>query len=115
MSEEINAVINNLCERLGTTATTLIPELARLRIAESVVMIVFGLLLLAFGVWLFPRAWKYDHREDKDWIDDSMYAIIPILIIVVSVITLSTWSFNLAGWLASPTAKAVLEILDKLT
>ena len=115
MSEEINAVINNLCERLGTTATTLIPELARLRIAESVVMIVFGLLLLAFGVWLFPRAWKYDHREDKHWLDDSMYTIIPILIIVASVITLSSWSFNLAGWLASPTAKAVLEILDRLT
>lgn len=33
-SEEINAVIDNLCEKLGTTASKLLPEIAKMKTAN---------------------------------------------------------------------------------
>lgn len=47
MSEEVNKIIDNLCEKLGTSARLLIPELARMHIAEAVVTIVISVAVLA--------------------------------------------------------------------
>lgn len=114
MSEEVNAIIDNLCEKLGTSAKFLIPELARLRITESAVCLFIGLIILAIGLITLPKAWRYDHREDLgDW-DESYFVIIPSILIMVGAITVIVESVQLAGWIASPTAKAILEIVSML-
>lgn len=114
MSEEINAVIEKLCEKLGTSAQFLIPELAKLRIVNSAVMVVIGLCITVVGIYFLPKAWRYDHREDKDRFDDSFWVALPGSITFAGFVFLTTGIYNLAGWIASPTASAVLEIANML-
>jgi hypothetical protein len=114
MSDEINAVIEKLCEKLGTSAQFLIPELAKLKIVNSTVMVVIGLFMTVVGVYFLPEAWRYDHREDKDRFDDSMWVLAPGSVTLVGFVVLATGIYALAGWIVSPTASAVLEIVNML-
>lgn len=114
MSEEINAIIDNLCEKLGTSAKFLIPELARLRITEAVVMLVIFSFVLIVGLVTLPRAWRYDHREDAGFLEDSAWTILPAFLIFAGFIGVTAQAVSLAGWIASPTAKAILEIASML-
>lgn len=114
MSEEVNAIINNLCDRLGTSAKLLIPELAKLRVVESTVMLAIFLLVLVVGMYFLPKAWKYDHREEDGYqydCNDSVWFLFPAAITFVGAIGTMVYVFELAGWLASPTAKAIMEII----
>ena len=115
MSEEVNAIINNLCDRLGTSAKLLIPEIAKLRIVESVVMLAIFLVILIIGLYFLPKVWKYDHRIDEDGYqyscDDSVWFIVPSVITFVGFIGTTIHVFELVGWFASPTTKAILEII----
>ena len=113
MGEEVNAIIDNLCERLGTSAKFLIPELARLRITESVVCLFIALIILAVGLITLPKAWEYDHK-DRDFMYDSAWTIIPAILIFVGFVMFVINAVSFAGWIASPTAKAVLEIVSML-
>lgn len=46
--ENINEIIDNICLKLGTTAEFLIPEYAKMRIAESILsMVAFAALTFA--------------------------------------------------------------------
>ena len=114
MSKEINAVIEKLCEKLGTSAQFLIPELAKLRIVTYAIIVVIGLFMIVVGVYFLPKAWRYDHREDKSDFDDSFWVAVPGAITIVGFIFLTTGIYSLAGWIASPTASAVLEIVSML-
>lgn len=114
MSEEINAIVNNLCDKLGTSAKLLIPELARLRVVESVTLLIIFFVILVIGLYFLPKAWKYDHREKKRWYDDSFFTAVPACIIFIGVIGIIPSLFSLVGWLTSPTAKAVLEIIGAM-
>ena len=48
MSSEINMIIDNLCQKLGTSATFLIPELAKRAIAENIVCLLTILAVIFF-------------------------------------------------------------------
>lgn len=109
MSKEINEIINNLCEKLGTSAKYLIPEMAKLNIAQDVFMIVFTAIMLAFCVVMTVKAWKYDHRDEHDF-EDSCFTLIPAGIGVLMFVIFFVRLYNLIGWLASPTAMAIKEI-----
>ena len=111
MSEEINIIVNNLCDKLGTSVKLLIPELTRLRIVESVTLLVIFLIFLIVGLYFLPRVWKYDHRERNIYQDDSMWFLFPSSIIIIGIFGTISSLFSLVGWLTSPTAKAVLEIM----
>ena len=109
MSEEINAVIDKLCEKLGTTAQCLIPEMAKLGIAEAIVGIIFSAVILVVGIRLVPKTLKRDDRECSSW------SIVLAVIMVADVVMLWCSVLDLAGWITSPTAKAVKEIINTVT
>lgn len=109
MSEEINAVIDKLCEKLGTTAQCLIPEMAKMGIAEAIVGIIFSVIILAVLIYLFPKTLKRDDRECSSW------SIVLSVIMVADVIILWCSVCDLTGWITSPTAKAVKEIINTVT
>lgn len=66
MSKEINEIINNLCDKLGTSAKFLIPEMAKLNIAQDVFMVIFTAIMLAICAVMTVKAWKYDHSDGRD-------------------------------------------------
>lgn len=103
MSEEINAIINNMCDRLGTSAKLLIPELARLMIAEAVTMLVVSLLMVIVGIICIRKSFKTAFADALTFIGMGV-SIIGFILTVGGIC-------SLVGWLASPTAKAILEII----
>ena len=111
MSTEINAVINNLCNKLGTSAKLLIPELVRMHIAQGIFLSAVSAVIFIICVYFARKAWTYDHRDDKSmWENDSCWIIIPMVVGIGSFVWLSTAVYELIGWIASPTAMAIKEI-----
>lgn len=106
MGADINAVIDNICEKLGTTTEFLIPELARREICTNVATLLISLIFIIIALYFLPKAWKYDCDNR-----DSAMTVIPFLVISGSCILLIISVIDLVGWVASPTASSVIEII----
>lgn len=112
MSKEVNEIINNLCDKLGTSAKFLIPEMARMHIAQGAFMSILSLAVFVACIYFARAAWAYDHRGgDSMWENDSCWILLPMLIGLASFICLADTVCTLLGWLASPTAMAIKEIV----
>lgn len=111
MSKEVNEIINNLCDKLGTSAKFLIPEMAKLNIAQGVFMVILTAIMLALCAVMTVKAWKYDHSDGRDFIDDSCFTLIPAVIGTIMFVVFSISLYDLIGWLSSPTAMSIKEIM----
>ena len=49
-SSDVNSVINNLCDKLGTTASKLIPEMAGYQIAKHSIWLVISLIFIGVAI-----------------------------------------------------------------
>ena len=114
MGSEINDVVNNLCEKLGTSMDRLIPELVKLGITESFMTFIISVAIFSAGMYFLPKAWKYDNEDGNVFFYNSALTVIPFLIIVISFTIGACSLINLSGWLASPTAKAMLKIVSEV-
>lgn len=110
MSEEVNKIIDNLCEKLGTSAKLLIPELAKMHIAEAVVTIVISMAVLAICAYVVWRTWQ----KCEDLECAMILVILPFIVAMIAIGTFAITAVDLAGWIASPTAKATQEIIGML-
>ena len=114
MSNEINAIIDNLCQKLGTSATYLIPELAKKEIAETAVGLIFAVLFGVILVYLMRRIAKRMEGELIDMEDGFFFFIFPGFALLLDFIVISVYAGNLAGWITSPTAKAIEKIAEMI-
>lgn len=73
-SNDINSIINNLCDKLGTTASKLIPEMAGYQIAKHSIWLVVSLIFIGVAVGLTIRL-LWMHKKDGE-----MLVIYPDLI-----------------------------------
>lgn len=114
MSSEINMIIDNLCQKLGTSATFLIPELAKRAIAEDIVCLLCS-ALFGCGV-LFAMRMIYQHcqKEGQDVYDTSLLFIFPGIALMLDFGFFGVFATDLAGWIASPTAKAIGQIASMI-
>lgn len=108
IGEQVNEVIDNLCQKIGSTQEMLVPEMARLCIARSWVDAVFcGVLFLLCSIWLVVSIKNY--REDDNWVIGivlfSIFAVVFFCLLWTSV-------SNAIQWQAAPTAKAVEYIIE---
>lgn len=49
-SNDVNSIINNLCDKLGTTASKLIPEMAGYQIAKHSIWLVVSLIFIGVAI-----------------------------------------------------------------
>ena len=49
-SSDVNSIINNLCDKLGTTASKLIPEMASYQIAKQSILLVISLIFIGVAI-----------------------------------------------------------------
>lgn len=110
VGEEVNAVIDNLCQKFGATQEFLVPEMARLCIARAWVNAAFCGVLLLFSVILIVLSIKK--------IDDGEILVSAVglcLVITVSSLIGLWWNVSTAiQWQAAPTAKAVEYVLEMM-
>lgn len=114
MSNEINAIIDNLCQKLGTSATYLIPELAKKEIAETAVGLIFAVLVGVILVYLMMWIVKRMGEELIDMEDVFFFFIFPGFALLIDSVVIAVFAGNLAGWIASPTAKAIEKIAEMI-
>ena len=102
MGEQINSIIDNLCERFGVTAQFLIPEIARYQIAVCG----FGAFCGLVGIIVFIILARKSLRLARDAEDpeSGWYAGFTISIALTLLFVL-IFTLNLAdvvGWATSP-------------
>ena len=116
-AESVNAVIDNISNKLGIVANgvnDLVPEFIKLGISSIVVGIIFeiiALILLSFvAVKMFSRIENVDEFDDDifEWIT----MITSIVFIIVFAFALIFVVNDLVGWIVSPNAKAIEYVLN---
>lgn len=112
MSSEINMIIDNLCQKFGTSATFLIPELAKRAIAENIVSIIITVLIGRCMIEIIARITKWAKEEDD--CDLCVLIIFPGVALVIDFLVFAFSVVDLAGWIASPTAKAIEQIASMI-
>ena len=125
MSEEVNKIIDNLCEKLHCTVTELAPEMAKYEITTSIMSVITAIVLVIL-IWTllkwFCKRCETDYNitcEGSRY--KSMFAVaykfaaIPIVVGIfigfIFVIIAVSSLCNIAGWIASPQAALVREVL----
>ena len=64
-AKEVNAVLDNLCDKIGTTADKLVPEFAGYYIARNCAWIILGLAMLSLALYCLIRVIKM-YRATKN-------------------------------------------------
>ena len=115
MGSEINEVINNLCDKLGVAAEYLIPEMARVHIAQNIAMMITAFIISMFFVVVGIVIWRNIKKDEyPDYDPLFIYSLASLLPIVITSCVFFSSLYNLAGWIASPTAMTVTELAKLL-
>ena len=108
IGNQVNEVINNICDKLGTTATNLVPMLARYKSANALFgVIACSVLIVAFIV----IAVLTNKKAKLANFDDPNEALAGVCICTA---ILLYNAYNLVGWIASPEAKSIDYITNLL-
>lgn len=116
MNDQVNAIIDNLCEKFGTTVQYLVPELARYEIARGIADLFFDLIIFTCGVLIFRKIQSYlaELKETEDVGEEYMLYCIPALFWMYALISFHCSVIDLAGWISSPMAATVKMILGMM-
>ena len=118
-------IVNQIASKLGVAAEYIIPELARMQIAQSIVGIVMSAIVLVVACVVITKAIKYLRQlgeNDSPWWSDKedtkILCTIVIFIMSFIGIAMAFTFFNgvseLSGWMASPTAKSIEYVMRAL-
>ncbi len=103
----MDEIINKLCEKFGVTADYLVSELAKQSIIMDWIGIIFW-LVLSITVTVICIIFKDKIKDLYDfgslW---SLLIVIPILIYIVTLITVPYCVMNLISWHISPVASTI--------
>ena len=107
MGNEINTVIDNLCEKLGVTIDSLVPEFAKYNVAMFACGICICIAVIIIIQIFFQKLKK---TEDYEF-DSTPYIIGNAALTIVAAIVLVCLAVQLVGWLASPTAATIGKLM----
>lgn len=119
MGNEVNEVINNICDKLGYAASEITPEMARYMIAkdwfEVIAFLIIDAILIAV-ICLGVKSYKGLSDHDKEWNSEAQVLTVIISGIGAVIITamLLVVGTNLVGWIASPRASMVEYVLKAI-
>lgn len=116
-SNEINAVIDNLCQKIGVAKEALVPEMAQMCFTRHLVNSIFCGVLLIIAAIIIYRSLKIHGAKETCW-DEQQNAEIVILVcgIISTAVFVGLWMnvYEAVQWYAAPTAKTFEYILQLL-
>lgn len=118
MGNEVNEVINNICNKLGYAATEITPEMAKYMIARDAFICIMATLICAINVLVAVKMIKKIQKDKVEYQcpDNTLECFVcgacVFLVILAGIILLDAGE-NLVGWIASPKASMV-EYISKL-
>lgn len=119
MGNEVNEVINNICDKLGYAASEITPEMARYMIAvDTFDIIASALLCIVSTIVIFKMIKSAQGAKSEDrWADTTFQAIVGAIFsffLLIGVAMLFVSGANLIGWISSPKASMVQYVLDAI-
>lgn len=113
MMDKITEIIGSLCEQLGTTAQYLIPEMAKMNIANSKFWTIAWIGVLIVAVIILPFSYKAKKANDGS---DAFAILLVLNVIVIPAVLFCglCCASDLVKWTASPTAMAISTLLNKV-
>lgn len=123
--EKAMEIIDQIASKLGVAAKYIIPELARMEIAQCIVGIVASASTLVVALVVITKAVKNLRQASEDdrlsWSDKGDRQILCIIIIFIAgiigfaaALMFSVETSELCGWLVSPTAKSIEYVMGAL-
>lgn len=120
MSEEVTKIIETLCQKLGVAASVLIPELVRYSIARLTFCTIVDVIMTIIFTMGIIKIVKWKAGEDT-LLDECDVFVVKIVACIIFAILLVVFGFSaisngtdLVGWIASPTAAAVMKITSMI-
>lgn len=108
-------IIDQIASKLGVAAEYIIPELARMQIAQTgmalALSIVFSVVLAVTIKKV--QASKPEDEYDIDF-DRTAITMFAAFALALSLIVITSSVYELSGWLASPTAKSIEYVMRAL-
>lgn len=119
MSNEVNEVINNICDKLGYAASEITPEMARYMIAQCIYGVIVCIVLMIIAVIVGAVAYKsYKNLSphDQEWNCTLQFLsmILSAVMFIILALVLAFTGAELVGWIASPKASMVQYVLDAI-
>lgn len=116
---QVNSVINNLCEKIGIGINGLnefVPMLAKYKIINCIYWILFGVVLLVVGFLLFKKA-RTPYKEASSWEKDGPGFMIAgtCLMMFVGFCSATSSIFNIVQWCITPEATTIVYILNTIS
>lgn len=112
MGEQVNSVIDHLCEKFGTQTEQLLTEIVRIRIAELgfgvTISVVIAVVCIAVIIYVVRK------RKTDESYDGEGAMIFAIVVLAAAVMAACITGTYLVGWIASPRARAIIEIMSIL-
>ena len=112
MSDEINAVIDNLCNKFGVTLEWLIPEMAKYYIAVDLIEIIILGIIIAVLLFFIFKFYKKETDLDFESFDKEMDIFLLCIPVLIVGIFLVIGILDLAGWIISPTISTFNKIIS---
>lgn len=114
---DINSIIDNLANKLGTTATKLLPELVKYEIANSLAtLVISAIIMVVSGVFISICIHILNVHEKSDKYYDDEIFIFPLfcggIFFIISFIITMVSIHSLIVWSNAPTGAAVYYILN---
>ena len=113
MMDKITEIIGSLCEQLGTTAQYLIPEMAKMNIANSKFWMIAWIVIFIVALIILPFSYKAQ-KENRFSGALGFLFILDIVLIFVALIGGLCCASDLIKWTASPTAMAISTLMNKV-
>lgn len=113
---EINNVIDNLCQRFGTVQEELIPELARMNIVKSCIIVLATILLLMICIFVLTKCANFlKEATDSDEITICMFlGGLALLLASCGIFELFSNTADIVQWMIAPTAKTIEFIIQSV-
>lgn len=124
-TNDVNAIIDNICNKLGTTVEMVVPEYAKYMIASKLVTLIIGVVIAFFATTLMnmmltslkKKIAKYKEKYERDdWWDEDWvvpYVIGGIVLIFVGIVgtIILVDGLNFVPWLISPQGAFIAEVM----
>ena len=115
IGRQVNEVIDNLCQKIGSTQQMLVPEMARLVIARSCVNAVFCAIMCLVCILLLVKWTRVMKDRGCGWEEHETWTMISFVSGIALIIFFVFLWFEVSEavqWQAAPTAKTVEYILE---
>lgn len=116
MGNEVNEVINNICEKLGYAASEITPEMAKYMIAKDIFGVLACIAIDAIYIYMAYTSFKsFRSMSDLDKMWNSELQVFSMvlagIVCVIATIVFLITGADLVGWITSPRASMVQYIL----